>query len=421
MGCRVKRSRHGTLALRVFWNGNESWEGTGLPDNRANWDRLERVATLIDAEIRAGVFDASRYLYYFPTGNRACDMQAMAGSRARIPTIAEYYRDFMERHQPPAIRQSLYRDRRNAFTRYILPKFGGFPLTTLKAEHLIAFREELSRTLKLKTARNIIDAIFRRLYREARLARPPLVEHDPFAVLEWPRLPHGRPDPFSEEERDCLLEHFREGKLREYPFLAMLFLTGMRPGEVTALRVGDVDMRRCSIDIARSRHLGHESAPKTEASNRTIRIPEGLARILSEGMHPDAEKDDYLFTSRAGTPVDQSEWPKTHLYPALEALKIRRRKFYATRATYISLALTYGANIKHVAEHCGTSVTMIEKHYGRYLRSEPFDPLTSAVMRARIARSETVSPRAKRRRSKRPQLPYLRGTSPTGFEPVLPA
>ena len=28
MACKVKVNRHGYLAFRLYWDGNESWEGT---------------------------------------------------------------------------------------------------------------------------------------------------------------------------------------------------------------------------------------------------------------------------------------------------------------------------------------------------------------------------------------------------------
>ena len=49
------------------------------------------------------------------------------------------------------------------------------------------------------------------------------------------------------------------------------------------------------------------------------------------------------------------------------ALVTQLRKFYATRHTFISIALTRGVNLKWLADYCGTSVAMIEKHYGRFL------------------------------------------------------
>src|ERR1700719_986226 len=53
-------------------------------------------------------------------------------------------------------------------------------------------------------------------------------------------------------------------------------------------------------------------------------------------------------------------------YRALRAKEIRPRKFYATRHTYISVALSHSVNIKWLAEQCGTSVEMIERNYGRH-------------------------------------------------------
>jgi len=70
----------------------------------------------------------------------------------------------------------------------------------------------------------------------------------------------------------------------------------------------------------------------------------------------------------------------------LRALSIRERKFYATRYTYISVALSAGVNTKWLAEQCGTSVAMIEKHYGRYIKGDGDAPLRDLLG----AKSETL-------------------------------
>ena len=49
----------------------------------------------------------------------------------------------------------------------------------------------------------------------------------------------------------------------------------------------------------------------------------------------------------------------------LRLLKIRSRPFYNTRHTYISYMLELGAKPLWVARQTGTSLEMIEKHYGR--------------------------------------------------------
>jgi integrase len=56
---------------------------------------------------------------------------------------------------------------------------------------------------------------------------------------------------------------------------------------------------------------------------------------------------------------------------ALRATNTRPRKFYATRHTFITQTLKAGAvSIKKVADYCGTSVEMIERHYADWMEPE---------------------------------------------------
>ena len=54
----------------------------------------------------------------------------------------------------------------------------------------------------------------------------------------------------------------------------------------------------------------------------------------------------------------------------LRVLKVRPRPFYNTRHTFISVALTLGCNEKWIAEQTGTSIAMIQEHYGKYIRDD---------------------------------------------------
>ncbi len=62
-----------------------------------------------------------------------------------------------------------------------------------------------------------------------------------------------------------------------------------------------------------------------------------------------------------------------------------------TRHNFISVGLSNGVNIKWLAEYCGTSVAMIEKHYGRYTRNDEEEQL------GRLLGVETVTPSEKSR------------------------
>jgi integrase len=68
-----------------------------------------------------------------------------------------------------------------------------------------------------------------------------------------------------------------------------------------------------------------------------------------------------VFVGKRGNPM--SKWAEHNWAPCLEKLKIRHRKFYASRHTFITVMVESGQNLKAIADYCGTSVAMIEKDY----------------------------------------------------------
>jgi len=240
-----------------------------------------------------------------------------------------------------------------------------------------------------------------------------LIDKDPFAALKWPRTENTEPDPFTEQERDKILLYFKMKNPFYYPFIYTQFWTGIRPSEATALKWGSIDLDRGTFSITRSRHLGEENTTKTKGSWRTIRLLPNVEDLLKQSKPLRVTEVDYLFTNTEGGPLDQDQWRKDYWYKSLRALSIRERKFYATRHTYISVALSAGVNIKWLAEQCGTSVAMIEKHYGRYIRDDGDAPLRALLGGKTETFTETFP--GYQRKS------LIKLVSPRGFEPLSPA
>jgi hypothetical protein len=75
-----------------------------------------------------------------------------------------------------------------------------------------------------------------------------------------------------------------------------------------------------------------------------------------------------LFPAPAGGPLYLDNWRRRTWAPAVEASGIDRpARPYDTRSTYISNAIRAGVPLFELAAHAGTSVRMIERHYGRVL------------------------------------------------------
>ena len=84
---------------------------------------------------------------------------------------------------------------------------------------------------------------------------------------------------------------------------------------------------------------------------------------------------DLVFKNSEGRPIDEDKWRKKYWYRALRACSIRPRKFYATRHTFISDALSQELTSSGWLSIADTSVAMIEKHYGRYIKSDSEEQL----------------------------------------------
>jgi integrase len=391
MPCSI-RTRGGFLVYRLRCRGlpgggYESQERTGLRDTPANRQKLEKRAAVMTDEMKAGTFD---YLRWFPRGAKA--LHAVTSEPTpTMPTLREYAETtWLPRMVPPAVRAWCAYDYRKHLRSHILPAFGDFPLDTITTAALVSFRAELlAKGLSMKSCRNVIDATLRALLRDAR-AVDKLPLHDPFADLPpkwWPRRARIAVDPFTEEERDKLLDYFARKHPHWHPFMVVAFWTGARPSELAGLRWGDVELRAGKVMIRRSRTMGEDNACKTEASERTIELVPIVTEALQRSKPLHVTEETFVFLNTEGRPVIVDNLNRVW-HPAIRATGIRPRKFYATRHTFISAALARGARVKWVATYCGTSIAMIEKHYSKWLEGD-------AGQLALLTEAGTPSPRPK--------------------------
>ena len=96
--------------------------------------------------------------------------------------------------------------------------------------------------------------------------------------------------------------------------------TGLRAGELTALRVGDVDFTDPYIEVSKAIWHGTEDGPKTTAAFRSVCISSRLGACLAEYLAGHAE--GYLFQTGAGSPWDSSNVLERKLNTTLDRLGI---------------------------------------------------------------------------------------------------
>ena len=99
----------------------------------------------------------------------------------------------------------------------------------------------------------------------------------------------------------------------------------------------------------------------------------GLPRPALEAIPPRLDSG-YVFPARRGGPFDLANFRRREWGPAIEAAAIRKpARIYDLRSTFASNSLAAGVSVFELARVMGTSVAMIERHYGALLEGAGAD------------------------------------------------
>src|SRR5580700_3741273 len=100
----------------------------------------------------------------------------------------------------------------------------------------------------------------------------------------------------------------------------MLVFTGLRIGELLALRWRDVDLETGVLRVTRSVYEGHFDEPKTARSRRSVPLGAKSIEILLARKPAGVDPEGLIFSSRAGTAFERHNLSHKQLRPACKKL-----------------------------------------------------------------------------------------------------
>ena len=125
-------------------------------------------------------------------------------------------------------------------------------------------------------------------------------------------------------------------------------LTGMRIGEVLALRWNRVDFLRGSLEVAQTYSDGQFGTPKTRSSQRVIPMSSALSKALelhrAGCLHKEA--GDLVFCTSKGTPLSPKNLYNRVLAPTCDELKLPRVSWHSFRHASATVMGDSGESIK---------------------------------------------------------------------------
>ncbi len=295
----------------------------------------------------------------------------------QAPTFREFSSQWFQEGRPHW-RPSTIVQYGNVLAKQLTPYFGEKRLSTI-TEGMIKERVTAWSDGGLSPRRiNLILCVLKGILKTAKRRR--LLTADPSVEVRLLQEPRTEVDPLSLTE----IEAFRSACPRFWrPFFVVSFGTGARPGEMAALKWGDVDLKvRKTAWIRAARARGVEGPPKTARSVRELRLlPEVVDALLLQRREQSKRRlgagegsaqrgQDYVFTGPDGGFLNVNYVRDFVWYPTLEKAGLRRRVFYQTRHTFASNALLAGEDPNWVAQMLGhTTLEMLFRVYARYIKN----------------------------------------------------
>jgi integrase len=206
--------------------------------------------------------------------------------------------------------------------KHLMPAFGAMQLGQITTLDVTEFFNKAREKLASKYRLNLY-ALLNTMFDVA-------VQHDLIGTSPVRRKLH-RPQHEPKEKPVLSGEQVRkviEAVANEYkPLFVVTAVTGMRIGEVLALRWEDVDLDARKMTVRHNLWRGQLGTPKTKASAKTRNLSDLLitAFRIQKLKSRFTQPDDFIFTRRDGRPYDRDWLRERVLYPALNAAAIERK------------------------------------------------------------------------------------------------
>ena len=260
---------------------------------------------------------------------------------------------------------------------HIVPTWGRWQLSAIGHSDVAAWVSSLSegglKPGSVRQVHRVFSLILDVAVLDGRIGR------NPAKRVKLPRQVRDEPRFLTPAELSRLVEACSDGG----DPVAVLCLTGLRFGELAALRVRRVDLTRRRLDVVET--LGEingklvAGTPKTH-QRRSVPFPRLLVARFERacaGKSP----DEYVFTSPQGEALRLRNWRARVFEPACATAGLRDLSPHDLRHTAASLAIAAGGNVKAVQTMLGHASAAMTLDVYAGLFNDDLDAVADALDR----------------------------------------
>ena len=270
------------------------------------------------------------------------------------------------------IKENTWETKEHIIRTKLLPYFGSRKMCEIQPKEIMAWQNEMINyrdatgkaysPVYLKTLHNQLSAIFNHAAKYYRLAQNPAAKVGNMGKAKNKEMLF-----WTKDEYQQFTDAMMDKPISFYAF-EMLYWCGIREGELLALTPADFDFERGTVSISKSyqRLKGRDviTTPKTEKSNRTIKMPKFLCSEMQDFLKTlyGIENNDRIFTIS-----------KHYLHHEMDrgskAAGVKRIRIHDIRHSHISLLIDMGFTAIAIADRVGHESIDITYNYAHLFPS----------------------------------------------------
>jgi integrase len=340
----------GTLMVRKDSSGRETWYGKWRVGTAQVKRRIgpKRTPSTRDGLTRSQAEAELRKLIG--------SVQVAQARRERM-TIIEAGELLIESATARGLKRSTVMTYETICRIHLAPFFGSRRLDQITRRDVENLAAHMIRQGKSPATTRHTLSVLHSIFEHAR--RQEWIVSNPVSLADKPRAPQVDPDiRFLEaEEVEALVRSVPDDYLGriERPLYLTATMTGMRQGELLALRWRDVDWQAQRVRIRRNFVRGEFGTPKSKRSSRSVPLADRLAGELDR-LHRETNwprDDDLVFAHpHTGKPIDRSKLLK-RFKAALRRGDLRDVRFHDLRHTFGTRLAAQGVPMRTLQEMLG--------------------------------------------------------------------
>ncbi len=349
----AKKRANGEGNIRKRKDGR--WEGryTAGYDPKTGKRIIKNVLGKTQAEVKQKL----------STAMEAC--KAVDVVRSDDYTVAEWLRTWFALYAKPNIRPTTARSYQGSIELHIIPRIGCIKLNKLTGRDIQKLYKDLMENGRLRKAQKskqpglsstTVRGIHMMLHNALdRAVKERLILRNPTEDCIIPKVQKQEMKILHPEDMKAYLEAAE--KRGVLPMFYLELVSGIRKGELVALRWEDLDVEHRTISVSKQAlgGLGKElvvNRPKTENSIRAISIPQDAVDLLVR-EHEKHPENPYLFPSPLTGGMYHPDSVVNLHKKILKDAGLEHIRFHDLRHTFATMALQNGVDVKTVSNMLG--------------------------------------------------------------------